>query len=393
MDGSMRWAAALCTLACGPALRGEVALRPGADVEGQLARIRALRASSPGPLTVRVAPGVYALQTPIRLTAADAGLSFVADGEGEAVFSGGRALGPFRDTGRGWWEADAAGVDAIQQLTVNGRFARVATSPNEGYYYVKDAPEGAKDVFTAEAADACPARHVEGGPADGACADRRAEGGLAHRDDRRGANGELGGGDAPAPSTGDRRGGGDAPLPRMARVELRGRGGVPAFGAVRPGGSRGRREVGQLGDAGRGTGHDERVAPGNVEEALRLPVLRRVGRRADASARRDFGADEPFGRKGEEVAFDEGVDASVGAAEHKEDVVGVGRVDEGIDDGCVQAHALAVVATAVEVGCRDVGTVGMPGGLRQKKHRGDQRSEHDVRIISYSPVRGPPLLL
>ena len=104
-------------------------------------------------------------------------------------------------------------------------------------------------------------------------------------------------------------------------------------------------------------------------------------------------ADEPFGRKGEEVAFDEGVDASVGAAEHKEDVVGVGRVDEGIDDGRVQAHALAVVATAVEVGCRDVGTVGMPGGLRQKKHRGDQRSEHDVRIISYSPVRGPPLLL
>ena len=40
MDGSMRWAAALCALACGPALRGEVALRPGADVEGQLARIR-----------------------------------------------------------------------------------------------------------------------------------------------------------------------------------------------------------------------------------------------------------------------------------------------------------------------------------------------------------------
>lgn len=156
MDGSMRWVAALCALACGPALRGEVALRPGADVEGQLARIRALRASSPGPLTVRVAPGVYALQAPIRLTAADAGLSFVADGEGEAVFSGGRALGPFRDTGRGWWEADAAGVDAIQQLTVNGRFARVATSPNEGYYYVKDAPEGAKDVFTAEAADVAP---------------------------------------------------------------------------------------------------------------------------------------------------------------------------------------------------------------------------------------------
>ena len=147
MDGSMRWAAALCALACGPALRGEVALRPGTDVEGQLARIRALR---------RVAPGVYVLQAPIRLTAADAGLSFVADGEGEAVFSGGRALGPFRDTGRGWWEADAAGVDAIQQLTVNGRFARVATSPNEGYYYVKDAPEGAKDVFTAEAADVAP---------------------------------------------------------------------------------------------------------------------------------------------------------------------------------------------------------------------------------------------
>ena len=60
MDGSMRWAAALCALACGPALRGEVALRPGADVEGQLARIRALRASSPGPLTVRVAGGLRA---------------------------------------------------------------------------------------------------------------------------------------------------------------------------------------------------------------------------------------------------------------------------------------------------------------------------------------------
>lgn len=134
----------------------EIVLSPEKDVNEQLAEIRALRAGDHAPMTVRVKSGVYRVTETVRLTAADSGLQLVAEEEGKAVFSGGKTLGAFRDTGKGWWEADAAGVADIQQLTVNGRFAVPATSPNEGYFYVKDAPDGNKTTFTADPADVAP---------------------------------------------------------------------------------------------------------------------------------------------------------------------------------------------------------------------------------------------
>ena len=134
----------------------EVELSPVRDLKVQLEAIRASRAGNPAPLTVRVKSGVYPVTETIRLTAADSGLSFVAEEDGRAVFSGGRTLGTFRDTGKGWWEVETSGLADIQQLSVNGRFAVPATSPNEGYFYVKDAPGGARDAFTADAADVAP---------------------------------------------------------------------------------------------------------------------------------------------------------------------------------------------------------------------------------------------
>ena len=149
----------VCALPVAAALLVEcpaMALIPERDVNVQLEEIRARRAGNPAPVTVRVKSGVYRVAETVRLTAADSGLALVAEEEGWAVFSGGRTLGTFRDTGKGWWEADAAGVADIQQLTVNGRFAVPATSPNAGYFYVKDAPEKSKTTFTADPSDVAP---------------------------------------------------------------------------------------------------------------------------------------------------------------------------------------------------------------------------------------------
>lgn len=146
----------LVSAAVGCTAFGEWTVRPDEDLAAQLDALRAKRGDVGTPMTVRVQSGVYRLDAPIRLTAADSGLSFVADEEGKSVLSGGRTLGAFRDTGKGWWEADAAGLDDIQQLTVNGRFATLATSPNEGYFYVTDAEEKSKTAFLADPADVAP---------------------------------------------------------------------------------------------------------------------------------------------------------------------------------------------------------------------------------------------
>ena len=143
---------------CLVALAGcdDFSLTPGDDVAAKIESVRDRRGSTREPLTVKVKPGVYFLPETLRLGEGDSGLAFVAEKEGTAVFSGGRTLGAFRDTGKGWWEADANGLKDIQQLYVNGRMALPATSPNEGYYYVKDAADGCKDAFTADAADIAP---------------------------------------------------------------------------------------------------------------------------------------------------------------------------------------------------------------------------------------------
>ena len=144
----------------------------------------------------------------------------------------------------------------------------------------------------------------------------------------------------------------------------------------------GRREVGEAEGVRRGTRHDERLGTRDVEEALGLTVLPGLGRRVDDPAGRDFRADEPLGRKGEEVALDVGVDAAALGAEHEEDVVGVRRVDEGVGDRRAQAHEPPVPAAGVDVGRRDFGAARKPGvdgrrvGRRQEERRGDQGEEH-----------------
>lgn len=126
-----------------------------------LERIRADRAANPGARhVVRLAPGTYRLTQPICLGAVDSGLEIVAEQEGKTVFSGGVEIGAFKDTGKGWWEADATNAGAIEQLFVNDRIATPATSPNDGYFYVKDSADGCKDRFEADAQDIAPLRDL-----------------------------------------------------------------------------------------------------------------------------------------------------------------------------------------------------------------------------------------
>lgn len=135
-------------------------LQPGETPGEVIARVRQARSEGlKGPVRIVVKPGTYAVDN-LKLTAQDADLTVVAEREGTAVFSGGSELGAFRDTGKGWWEADAGAVGTIEQLFVNGRIATPATSPNEGYFYVKDAADGCHDAFEADPADVAPLKKL-----------------------------------------------------------------------------------------------------------------------------------------------------------------------------------------------------------------------------------------
>jgi hypothetical protein len=115
---------------------------------------------------VELAPGTYRLDEPLVFTPQDSGKSaewpMTYAAAGEAVISGGRAIGPWRTEGK-LWVADvaiatesAAGEEAItpfRDLWINGRRARRARTPNEGYFRVEAAGPDNRTSFVVPATD------------------------------------------------------------------------------------------------------------------------------------------------------------------------------------------------------------------------------------------------
>ena len=118
--------ACTCALA---ASAGELVVAPGGlTPQGALEKIRAAKAAGDASAwTVRVKPGVYALDRTLLFTPADSGtpqapVTWI--GEKGAVISGGAPLAGWKDTGKGWWSAPAPrGADGkpvyFEQLWVN----------------------------------------------------------------------------------------------------------------------------------------------------------------------------------------------------------------------------------------------------------------------------------
>ena len=133
----------VCALA---ASAGELVVTPGGLMpQGALEKIRAAKAAGDtSAWTVRVKPGVYALDRTLLFTPADSGtpqapVTWI--GEKGAVISGGAPLAGWKDTGKGWWSAPAPrGADGkpvyFEQLWVNGRRANRARLPNSGYFNI-----------------------------------------------------------------------------------------------------------------------------------------------------------------------------------------------------------------------------------------------------------------
>ena len=125
---------------------GELVVAPGGlTPQGALEKIRAEKAAGDtSAWTVRVKPGVYALDRTLLFMPADSGtpqapVTWI--GEKGAVISGGAPLAGWKDTGKGWWYAPAPrGADGkpvyFEQLWVNGRRANRARLPNAGYFNV-----------------------------------------------------------------------------------------------------------------------------------------------------------------------------------------------------------------------------------------------------------------
>ncbi len=125
---------------------GELVVSPGGlTPHGALEAIRAAKAKNDASAwTVRVKPGIYALERTLIFTPADSGtpqapVTWI--GENGAVISGGAPLAGWKDTGKGWWSAPVPrGADGkpvyFEQLWVNGRRASRARLPNVGYFKV-----------------------------------------------------------------------------------------------------------------------------------------------------------------------------------------------------------------------------------------------------------------
>lgn len=134
-------------LAIGVAGAGELTVESGGlTVQEAIDKIRAERAhGDKSKWTVKV-KGFNAIDRQILITEADHDLDFV--GEDGAVVSGGVKLGPWIDTGNGWWEAPAprdekGDIAYFEQLWVNGRRADRSRYPNEGYLKIVNPTEEA----------------------------------------------------------------------------------------------------------------------------------------------------------------------------------------------------------------------------------------------------------
>jgi len=122
---------------------------PFASLEAARDAVRGLKSSGKldAGATVRVRGGVYRLSKPFVLTPEDGGapdcpIVYEAEPGETPVFSGGRAIGPWRAGVDGLWRASVPEVAnenwRFRQLFVNGRRCDRAQTPNSGRYRVRN---------------------------------------------------------------------------------------------------------------------------------------------------------------------------------------------------------------------------------------------------------------
>ncbi|HYF33779.1 MAG TPA: hypothetical protein VD994_00705, partial [Prosthecobacter sp.] len=98
-------------------------------------RVRELRTQGErGPIEVEFAAGTYAQTEAVAFTAADSGATYRAAPGAKVIFSGGRKIEGWQEKD-GIWQAKLPDAGwRFEQLWVNGRRARVARTPNVGYF-------------------------------------------------------------------------------------------------------------------------------------------------------------------------------------------------------------------------------------------------------------------
>jgi len=132
---------------------------PLASLAGARDAVRKLKRQGPLAEAVRVvvAEGTYVLTEPVVFTPEDSGTAqapivYEAAPGARPVFSGGRRITGFQPAEGNLWKAHlpdvAAGKWYFEHLTINGRRAVRARSPNEFYYYIRKRIEMGVDPLT-----------------------------------------------------------------------------------------------------------------------------------------------------------------------------------------------------------------------------------------------------
>ncbi len=132
---------------------------PLASLDGARERVRQLRREKPGePVVVEFADGEYALARPVVFGPEDSGsaeapVTYTAAKGAKPVFCGGRRLPSFEAGPDGVWRAKVEPSFRFEQLTVNGRRAVRARSPNQFYFYMQAPAPYGLDPLTGKSAD------------------------------------------------------------------------------------------------------------------------------------------------------------------------------------------------------------------------------------------------
>jgi hypothetical protein len=98
--------------------------------------------------TIYLRKGIYFLQKPLSILPEDSGLTVSAFRNENPILSGGRRIGPWKETtvdGRKLWVADVPGVSEgkwmFRELWINNQRAVRARHPNKGYFSVAELPD------------------------------------------------------------------------------------------------------------------------------------------------------------------------------------------------------------------------------------------------------------
>lgn len=132
----------------------EINVTPNESVASAIQKAREAHKVNPSERVKLIfAPGEYALDEQLTLTAEDSLTEFVALKPYRTVFSGAYTLPKFRVDVRGVWVCNVPQGMYFEQLFVNGQRAVRAISPNNGYFYMVQPMGDGVHPFTGEEVD------------------------------------------------------------------------------------------------------------------------------------------------------------------------------------------------------------------------------------------------